>query len=190
MFYIGTVRFSNETFQENKKWREDNNWDGCVYGSPIPIAKSPYWRRVDMGAKIFILEMNNDENKIEGIGCIKNFIRYDLSDKIYEDNNYNRYIYRSSNRMDRKDIKDDVLIFLENIVFRGKGHLKRSHGISIIPIIWKKKGFNFPDKMLIKSVMEELKNGNNPQNIIRKYRTLMMELNICFQRINDQPNIR
>ena len=38
-YYIGTVRFSNETFQENKKWREENDWDGCIYGSPTPIAQ-------------------------------------------------------------------------------------------------------------------------------------------------------
>ena len=73
MYYIGTVRFSNETFQENKKWREENDWDGCIYGSPTPIAQSPYWRKVGMGAEIFILEMNNDEDRIEGIGLIKNF---------------------------------------------------------------------------------------------------------------------
>ena len=194
MYYIGTVRFSNETFQENKKWREENNWDGCIYGSPIPIAKSPYWRKVDMGAKIFILEMNNDQDRIEGIGCIKNYIRYDLSINIYNDSNYNRYIYRSIHRIDRKDIENkDLLKFLETLVFKGKGHLKRSQGISIIPIKWKKEGFNFPNRMLKSSVMEELKNGHTPQYIIDKYRKLILELfnflNICFKRINNQSNI-
>ncbi len=86
-YYIGTVRFSNETFQENKKWREENDWDGCIYGSPTPIAKSPYWRKVGMGAKIFILEMNNDVERLEGIGLIKNFIRHDLSNVKYNDSN-------------------------------------------------------------------------------------------------------
>ena len=193
-YYIGTVRFSNETFQENKKWREENDWDGCIYGSPTPIAKSPYWRKVGMGAKIFILEMNNDEDRIEGIGLIKNFIRYDLSTVIYNDSNYNRYIYRSIHRKDRKDIENkDILKFLETLVFKGKGHLKRSHGISMIPISWNKKNFILPKRMLKSSVMEELKNGCSSEEIIRKYRKLHLDLfnflNVCFKRIHDQSNI-
>ena len=192
-YYIGTVRFSNETFQENKKWREENDWDGCIYGSPTPIAQSPYWRKVGMGAKIFILEMNNDEDRIEGIGLIKNFIRYDLSISIYNDSNYNRYIYRSIHRKDRKDIENkDILKFLETLVFKSKGHLKRSHGISIIPIKWKKK-FVFPKRMLKASIIEELKNGGSPKEIIRKYRKLYLDLfnflNVCFKGIKDQTNI-
>ena len=189
-FYIGTVRFSNETLQENKQWREENDWNGCIYGSPTPIAKSPYWRKVGMGAKIFILEMNNDENRIEGIGLIKNYIRYDLSIGIYNDSNYNRYIYRSIHRKDRKDIQNkDILKFLETLVFKGKGHLKRSHGISLIKINWNKKKFVFPKRMLKPSIMEELKNGNSSKEIICKYRKLYLELfnflNVCFKGIKD-----
>ena len=197
MYYIGTVRFSNETFQENKKWREENDWNGCIYGSPTPIAKSPYWRKVGMGAKIFILEMNNDEDRIEGIGLIKNYIRYDLSTSIYSDSNYNRYIYRSIHRKDRKDIENkDILKFLETLVFKGKGHLKRSHGISLIPIKWKndtKKNFVFQKRILKPSIIESLKNGYSSEEIIRKYRKLYFDLfnflNVCFKRINDQSNI-
>ena len=196
-YYIGTVRFSNETFQENKKWREENDWDGCIYGSPTPIAKSPYWRKVGMGAKIFILEMNNDEDRIEGIGLIKNYIRYDLSAGIYSDSNYNRYIYRSIHRKDRKDIENkDILKFLETLVFKSKGHLKRSHGISLIPITWKnniKKNFVFKKRMLKPPIMKALKNGCSSEEIIRKYRKLHLDLfnflNVCFKRIKDQPNI-
>jgi hypothetical protein len=185
-YYIGTVRFSNETFQENKKWRDDNNWDGCIYGSPIPIAKSPYWRKVDMGAKIFILEMNNEEDRIEGIGCIKNYIRYDLSVNIYNDCNYNRYIYRSIHRKDRKDIENqDILKFLETLVFKGKGHLKRSQGISMIPIQWSNTSWIFPFRMLRSPIMKELKNGHTSQDIIDKYRKLHLDLfnflHICFK---------
>ena len=179
-YRIGTTRFSNKTFQENKKWREANNWDGCIYGSPIPIAKSPYWRKVDMGAKIFILEMNNDQDRIEGIGCIKNYIRYDLSIDIYNDSNYNRYIYRSNFRIERNSINKEILDFLEEALFKGKGHLKRGQGITMINIKWNsvyssKRKLFLPKNILKYGILKELKNGTSQNNIIIKFRSLQKE---------------
>ena len=37
--------------------------------------------------------MNNERNRIEGIGLIKNLLVVDKRHKIYENNDYNRYIY-------------------------------------------------------------------------------------------------
>ena len=31
-FYIGTIRFTNETFKENSEWRKKHKWKGCIYG--------------------------------------------------------------------------------------------------------------------------------------------------------------
>ena len=31
-FYIGTTRFTNETFKENSDWRKKHKWKGCIYG--------------------------------------------------------------------------------------------------------------------------------------------------------------
>ena len=40
-FIIATTRFNNETFMENKRWRETNlGLGGCIYKVPIKIASS------------------------------------------------------------------------------------------------------------------------------------------------------
>ena len=125
-----------KTFKENKEWRRKNNWNGCIYGSCIPIAQTPNYRQVEKDERIFIIEMNNDENKIMGIGCIKNNIRHDFTTRIYSDLDYNRYIYRSNFRIERNSINKEILDFLEEALFKGKGHLKRGQGITMINIKW------------------------------------------------------
>ena len=66
MIQIGTVRFNSDTWVENKLWRSENNWNGCVYGLDKQIPdKVPY------GSSIYIIEMNNTTNQIMGIGKIK-----------------------------------------------------------------------------------------------------------------------
>ena len=32
---IGTTRFNTQTWKENTYWREKNNYNGCIYGSPV-----------------------------------------------------------------------------------------------------------------------------------------------------------
>ena len=57
MYVIATTRFNRATFNENKTWREKHKWKGAIYSTPLMTNISP--EKV-----IFILEMNNDENKI------------------------------------------------------------------------------------------------------------------------------
>ena len=80
--------------------------------------------------------MNNDENKIMGIGLIKNFVRYDNYYNIYNDKNYNRYAYKGTQRIDKNHLSSEekiIIEVLETVVFKGYDHLKRGHGIHIIP---------------------------------------------------------
>ena len=135
-FYIGTTRFTNETYKENREWREKHNWSGCMYGLNKRIPKS-----VPHEALIYVLEMNNDTNKIEGIGLIRNYINYKQKAYIYKkDPNYNRFIYNSNHRIDTREIKNTtylkVIEILENLIFYGAGHYKRGQGITTIN--WKK----------------------------------------------------
>ena len=139
MCEIATTRFNNETYMENVKWREKNSWDGCIYGAPKQIS--------DMFTPkiyIFILEMNNDTNKIKGVGLIKNRIVINKTNdinhnkyyKLYSQRNYNRYIYKSKYRIDRKEMTHDekkVLRIFDMLVFKGKTHLKRGQGIIVVP---------------------------------------------------------
>ena len=129
MYVIATTRFNQHTFNENEQWRTKNNWSGAIYNSPLRTKISPE-------KFVFILEMNNDKNKIEGIGLVKAHVCYDNYYKIYSDGNYNRYTYKSKYRIDRSELsKEDVknLWILEQLVFKGYTHLKRGQGITQVP---------------------------------------------------------
>ena len=128
-FYIGTTRFSDSTFQENVQWRTKHHWKGCIYGVSKKMAPD-----IPHMALVYVLEMNNDTNTIEGIGLVRNYITSDYNICIYKsDLNYNRYIYNSKYHITRKNINyPKMLSLLEHIVFTGSGHYKRGQGITTI----------------------------------------------------------
>lgn len=68
-FYIATTRFTNYTYNENLEWRERFKWKGCVYGlnKKMPLT-------IPHLAMVYVIEMNNDQNKIMGIGLVRNYI--------------------------------------------------------------------------------------------------------------------
>ena len=144
--YIATTRFNNETWEQNLTWRRINEWDGCIYGTPMEMKEDIY-----KGGLVIILEMNNDINKIMGLGLVKNSVVTDRYYKIYKWGNYNRYTYKSEYRIDRDEIDDDeekVLNILDVLVFKGSRHLKRGQGISCLPLwITKNKHINFTSKL-------------------------------------------
>ena len=131
------THFNNFTYSENKRWRENNNII-TIYNSPIPICK-----KIKSNKFIFVIEMNNTTNQIEGIGKIKPLNRKDFKYKIYSEQNYNRYTYRGNKRIDRECIDEDTLKCLEFRLFYGidslkpkhrRGtHLKRGQGIKKVP---------------------------------------------------------
>lgn len=129
MFYLACTRFNNSTYDENIRYRTKNN-EIVIYGSTLKIRDiySP-------GSLIFIAEMNNETNKIEGIGLIKNHLVYDKRHRIYDNNEYNRYIYRGKYWLSRSQINEfnpEILEIFDNILFKGKSHLKCRIGITII----------------------------------------------------------
>jgi len=135
-FYIATTRFTNHTYKENLDWRERFKWKGCVYGlnKKMPLT-------VPHLAMVYVIEMNNDQNKIMGIGLVRNYINPKYKMCIYKsDTNYNRYIYNSAYRKDRSELNEKFLEALEIILFKGYGHYKRGQGITVIP--WKRFGKN------------------------------------------------
>jgi len=131
---ICVTRFDNKTLNENIKWRKNNNHLGCIYGTPVKITET-----ILPDTLIIVLEMNNSNNSIEGMGIINN--REEKQDKkkfkIYNDNNYNRFIYKSNLRIDKKNLKSNyekkILELLEKLLFTTKNHFKRGHGIQKIP---------------------------------------------------------
>jgi hypothetical protein len=129
MIQLAVTRFDNNTYQQNKKWRESRQYNGCIYGSSVKIKQS-----INPDVFLIVLEMNNSLDKIEGIGVIKNSIVHKKYD-IYDDKNYNRYIYKSNFRLDKKDFDRntiEVIEKIEKLLFRGKSHMKRGQGINIL----------------------------------------------------------
>lgn len=126
---LTVTRFNNYTWEENKRWREKNDYKGCIYNVPVYITE-----KIPLLESLFVIEMNNDTNKIMGIGKIFNKIYVDKPYIIYDDRNYNRHTYKGKYRLDVNDIKDPyILEQIENLqqrLFKGKSHLKRGYGIS------------------------------------------------------------
>ena len=133
-FLIGTVRFNNATYLENLKWKQRKNHKGCAYGLNKPIAQS-----VPKGKYIYIIEMNNDINKIMGIGKIKNQVIHTNRSRMYKEERLNQFDYKSRHFISRNKIistkhkAEIVLRFLENILFYGYKHFKRGQGCVILP---------------------------------------------------------
>jgi hypothetical protein len=130
---IFVTRFNNKTFEENRNWLKKNNTNGCIYGSPIKISE-----KILPETYIIVLEMNNSSNKIEGIGIVKNkIILHDKKKyKIYQENNYNRFIYKSNMRINKTSFNEYELLVinnLEKLLFKSYNHCKRGQGIQHIP---------------------------------------------------------
>jgi hypothetical protein len=130
MYTLSTTRFTNSTWESNVKYRSKNNISGCIYGSPLEM--SP---KILYDSLVFIVEMNNETDNIEGIGLIRNRPYLDKYYNIYKDGNYNRFIYKSNYHIDREKLiryNEDIVKLLEYILFKEKTHLKRGSGFTTI----------------------------------------------------------
>jgi hypothetical protein len=124
--------------------------DECVYGSPIPVKPA-----VRGSAWMIVLEMQNDVNKIVGIGLVKNSPNLPnvpvphnskgggvstLKPAVYNCGNYNRFIYQGAYRIDLLSNEIEltreehlVIKMLELALFYGPNHSKRGKGICELP---------------------------------------------------------
>jgi hypothetical protein len=154
MVFICTTRFNTETLHQNCAWRRRHQkMDQCVYGSPIPIKHA-----VRENAWIIVLEMQNDANRIVGIGLVKNSpnlpsvpIPHNSKSgassggalkpsSVYSCGNYNRFIYQGAYRIDLLSNEVEltreeqlVIKMLELALFYGPHHSKRGKGICELP---------------------------------------------------------
>jgi hypothetical protein len=129
--YILTSRFNNHTWNENTHFRKNNGKLGCVYCAPIPITTE-----IPIDSILFILEMNNDTNKIMGVGMVRN---HPTCNKyyVYDNDNYNRYVYVGKHRIDRSEMseeEDTIMRVFDILCFTGNKHMKRGHGLKTFPM--------------------------------------------------------
>ena len=129
--FLLTSRFNNSTWAENENFRSTHPKYNCVYCSPEPIT-----RNIPFEAVLFILEMNNDTNKIMGIGMVRNHPQIN-SHYVYENGNYNRYVYIGKNRIDRNEMSEEeekIMQVFDILCFKGNQHMKRGQGLKSFPI--------------------------------------------------------
>jgi len=143
MVKICTARFNKNTLIENIEWRKKTNkLTHCVYGAPSELKQT-----IKKDEWVIVLEMNNDINRIIGLGLVRNSpLKYN---KIYSCGNYNRYTYEGKIRVDLSNINNDnlahveafvlteeeriVIRMLELSLFYGQTHSKRAKGICELP---------------------------------------------------------
>lgn len=144
---ILTTRFNDITFKNNCQYRKEHPDIGCIYGSPLPLNE-----KIQVDSLCFMIEMNNEKNRIEGIGLIRN--RYRNEQDLYSCHNYNRYVYRGKYRLDSSILERynvELVDLLNTLLFKGKSNMKRSSGISrITGKLYKKEiCINFCKNMLL-----------------------------------------
>jgi hypothetical protein len=131
MFTIVSTRFNDSTWLENVEYRMKNNKIGCSYGAPYMM--SP---KIELGSLVFVLEMNNSKNKIEGIGLLRNKASFEKKYNVHSERNYNRYTYHGKYRINRDEIEKinpRLLEIFDYILFKEKTHLKRGIGFTTVP---------------------------------------------------------
>lgn len=129
--FLLTSRFNNHTWSENTAFRQTHKNHGCVYCSPDPISSA-----IPPNAIMFILEMNNDTNRIMGVGMVRNhsFINRHV---VYNNRNYNRYMFSGKTRIDRSEMtpeEDRVFTAFDILCFTGNKHMKRGQGLKSFPV--------------------------------------------------------
>jgi len=127
-----TTRFTTETFQENKRYRDTHNIP-CIYSTSLPISdKLPY-------QDYYVLEMNNTTNHIMGIGKISKKLH--PTEIIYSYKYYNRYTYKGTlyaeiqnDNIDLPEKYQEIITRVEKKIFYGRGHMKRGSSFTSFPI--------------------------------------------------------
>lgn len=129
MIQLACTRFNNSTWEENQAYRRKVG-AATIYGSDTRLSA-----RVAPGEWLAVFEMNNTTNRIMGIGIISNTPLY-TSHVIYSIlTSYNLHIYRGGHWFSREDIEmfDAAIIQdAEKVMFKGRSHLKRLSGITVL----------------------------------------------------------
>jgi hypothetical protein len=131
--YIMTTRFNQSTYRENRAFCEKQRGGAvkCVYCCPLPVLS-----KIPQERYMFVLEMNNEVNRIMGIGLVRN--RYGIRRfAVYSNMSYNRYVYVGKHRIDRTEMtaeEEGVMQWLDSVCFKGANHMKRGQGMTAFPV--------------------------------------------------------
>jgi hypothetical protein len=127
--HLMTTRFTNETWEETIKYCKEIN-KKCIYSASEPVSQS-----IKPGNIMMVLEMNNDINKIIGIGILKNIPYYEKH-SVYKNPIYNKFAYIGNMRISRESMtheEERMMKVFDHICFKGSEHQKRLKGIKSFP---------------------------------------------------------
>ena len=145
------TRFNNQTLAQNQRWKERNKWKGCIYGVRNRCGEN--WE----GS--IVVEMNNDTNKIIGLGIITGFIpdsRRRKAWKIYDEDKYNQVVYYGKERIslgNLSSLEESIIGVLETLLFSGKAHSKRGNSWALPTWIVENEIIDFDSEL--KSIMNK-----------------------------------
>jgi len=151
--YLMTTRFNNKTEIENRDFRENRKHKGCFYNCPTMVSD-----KISKDTNLFILEMNNEINRIIAIGLILNKPIYQYYN-VYSNNDYNMHSYIGKYRIERETMtpeEDVIMQIFDKLCFQGQNHMKRGQGITTFPTKILYRCRNILD--LVKSVEDMFKN--------------------------------
>jgi hypothetical protein len=126
-----TTRFNDSTWNENMDYRNKNPKLGCIY--PLTQRVS---NQLKDGTILLVLEMNNDQNRIMGIGMVRNNVIIQKY-SVYSNDEYNRYSYIGKHRIDRNDMSEEeerIMKVFDILCFKGSKHMKRLQGMKVFPM--------------------------------------------------------
>lgn len=127
---IVSTRFSDSTWSQNQQYRAKHKC--CCYSAPAPMSA-----KIPNESLVLVVEMNNTQNRIEGVGLIRNSPLLDRYYKTYDYFDYNRYFYKSNYHVSRERLQEynPILVgVLDYILFKEKTHMKRGSGFTTIPL--------------------------------------------------------
>ena len=129
--FLLTTRFNNSTWNENVQYRKNHPKLGCIYCCPDQVSQA-----IPHDSVMFILEMNNDTNKIMGIGLVRNHAHMHKY-AVYTEQMYNRYIYYGKHHIARNEMTENeerIMKVFDILCFTGNKHMKRGQGIKSFPV--------------------------------------------------------
>ena len=138
-YEVLTTRFKNDTYEQYISYKEKHNITTSIYNSIVEIRNN-----IPVDAICFVLEMNNDINKIMGIGII---VPLDVSPetdiiRIFDNRYLNTHTYKGDHHLtiyrDGKSLLDEekskyIQDEFEKHLFYGKGNMKRGGGFTAFP---------------------------------------------------------
>ena len=119
---IYTTRFNNQTYRENMRYKQNHDITGALYSTTLEFPNNTSFHKY-----LFVLEMNNDENRVMGISVLKNRLAKDQTIKLYSNPTFNNFIYKTSFHIPIvMKIYNGIPIFKIHGKFLSKKNLKKN----------------------------------------------------------------